>query len=44
MRNRPGPDKIALILRDFQADLDAGLNVNRKASPNPFLRASRPFL
>ncbi|MEO6811650.1 MAG: hypothetical protein ABI353_21265 [Isosphaeraceae bacterium] len=29
MRNRPGPDKIASILRDFQADLDAGLNVNQ---------------
>ncbi len=31
MRKRPGPDKIASILRDFQADLDAGLNVNQAA-------------
>ena len=29
MRKRPGPDKIASILRDFQADLDAGLNINQ---------------
>ena len=28
MRNRPGPDRIASILRDVQADLDAGLNIN----------------
>ena len=28
MRKRPGPDRIAAILRDFQADLDAGLNIN----------------
>ena len=26
MRKRPGPDRIASILRDVQADLDAGLN------------------
>jgi putative transposase len=31
MRKRPGPDKIAAILRDFQADLDAGLNINQAA-------------
>ena len=38
MRKRPGPDRIASILRDVQADLDAGLNVNqacRKAGINP---------
>ena len=29
MRKRPGPDRIASILRDFQADLDAGLNINQ---------------
>lgn len=29
MRKRPGPDRIASILRDIQADLDAGLNVNQ---------------
>jgi hypothetical protein len=28
MRKRPAPDKMASILRDFQADLDSGLNVN----------------
>ena len=28
MRRRPGPDRIASILRDIQADLDAGLNIN----------------
>ena len=28
MRKRPGPDQIAKILREFQADLDAGLNIN----------------
>lgn len=28
MRKRPGPDQIAKILRDVQADLDAGLNIN----------------
>lgn len=28
MRNRPGPERIAAILRDVQADLDAGLNIN----------------
>ena len=27
MRKRPGPDRIASILRQFQADLDAGLSV-----------------
>jgi putative transposase len=31
MRKRPGPDKIASILRDFQADLDAGLNIDQAA-------------
>ena len=38
MRKRPGPDRIAAILRDFQADLDAGLNINqacRKAGIGP---------
>ena len=38
MRKRPGPDRIASILREAQADLDAGLNVNqacRKAGINP---------
>ena len=29
MRKRPGPDQIAKILREVQADLDAGLNVNQ---------------
>ena len=29
MRKRPGPDQIASILREIQADLDAGLNVNQ---------------
>ena len=29
MRKRPGSDQIAKILRTFQADLDAGLNVNQ---------------
>jgi putative transposase len=28
MRKRPGPDQIAKILREFQADLDAGLNIH----------------
>ena len=28
MRKRPGPDRIASILRDVQADLDAGLNIH----------------
>ena len=38
MRKRPGPDQIASILRDFQADLDAGLNIDqacRKAGIGP---------
>ena len=38
MRNRPRPDQIASILRDFQADLDAGLNIDqacRKAGIGP---------
>ena len=38
MRKRPAPDKMAAILRDFQTDLDAGLNVNqacRKAGITP---------
>ncbi len=38
MRKRPGPDRIAAILRNFQADLDAGLNINqacRKAGIGP---------
>src|SRR3954469_24870594 len=38
MRKRPGPDQIAKILRDFQADLDAGLSINhacRKAGIGP---------
>jgi putative transposase len=29
MRRRPGPDQIAALLRDFQADLDAGLNIGQ---------------
>ena len=29
MRKRPGPDQIARILREVQADLDAGLNVGQ---------------
>ena len=29
MRKRPGPDRIASILREIQADLDAGLNVHQ---------------
>jgi putative transposase len=29
MRKRPGPDRIASILREIQADLDAGLNVDQ---------------
>jgi hypothetical protein len=29
MRKRPGPDRIASILRDVQADLDAGLNIDQ---------------
>src|SRR4051812_4209536 len=38
MRRRPRPDQIAAILRDFQADLDAGLNIGqacRKAGIGP---------
>ena len=38
MRTRTSPDRIASILRDIQADLGAGLNVNqacRKAGINP---------
>jgi putative transposase len=38
MRKRPGPDRIASILREIQADLDAGSNVNqacRKAGIAP---------
>ena len=38
MRQRTSPDRIASILRDIRADLDAGLNVNpacRKAGVNP---------
>ena len=38
MRTRPRPDRIAAILRDFQADLDAGLTVGqacRKAGIGP---------
>jgi len=29
MRKRPRPDQITAILRDFQADLDSGLNINQ---------------
>ena len=29
MRKRPGPDRIAKILREIQADLDAGLNIGQ---------------
>ncbi len=38
MRKRPRPDRIASILRDFQADLDAGLSIHqacRKAGIGP---------
>jgi putative transposase len=38
MRRRPSPDRIAKILREIQADFDAGLNVNqacRKAGYSP---------
>ncbi len=38
MRKRPRPDRIASILRDFQADFEAGLNLNpacRKAGIGP---------
>ena len=38
MRRRPGPERIAAILRQAQADLDAGLNVDqacRKAGIAP---------
>jgi putative transposase len=28
MRKRPEPEQIAKILREFQADLDSGLNIN----------------
>jgi putative transposase len=38
MRKRPRSDRIASILRDFQADLDAGLNIDqacRKAGIGP---------
>ena len=29
MRKRPRPDQIAAILREIQADLEAGLNINQ---------------
>jgi putative transposase len=29
MRKRPGPERIAKILRELQADLDSGLNINQ---------------
>ena len=29
MRKRPDPEQIAKILREVQADLDSGLNINR---------------
>ena len=29
MRKRPGPDQITKVLREVQADLDAGLNVGQ---------------
>jgi putative transposase len=29
MRKRPSPDQIARILREVQADLDAGLNISQ---------------
>jgi putative transposase len=38
MRKRPRPEQIAATLRDFQAYLDAGLNINqacRKAGIGP---------
>ncbi len=38
MRRNPGQDQIAKILREFQADLDAGLNISqacRKAGIGP---------
>jgi putative transposase len=28
MRKRPSPDQMAKILREFQADLESGLNIN----------------
>ena len=31
MRRRPSPDQIAKIIREIQADLDAGLNVHLRA-------------
>ena len=38
MRKRPGPEQISKTLREFQADLDSGLNINqacRKAGIGP---------
>jgi putative transposase len=38
MRRRPSPDQIAAIVREIQADLDAGLNIGqacRKAGIGP---------
>ena len=38
MRKRPATEQIAKILREFQADLDSGLNINqacRKAGIGP---------
>jgi len=29
MRRRPGPERISSILRDAQADLDSGLNIDQ---------------
>lgn len=29
MRRRPGPDQLAKVLREIQADLEAGLNVHQ---------------
>jgi hypothetical protein len=29
MRKRPGPERIAKFLREFQADLGSGLNINQ---------------
>jgi putative transposase len=38
MRQRPSPEQVAKTLREFQADLDSGLNINqacRKAGIGP---------
>jgi len=42
MRKRPGPERIAKILREFQADLDSGLNINQ-ALPQGRHRHQPPY-